>query len=135
MRKFSQCQLGIISESDDIFRIRVVVSDLNSEFRIFFRGHSEYSDNSEFFSEVNSEYSDNSEFFFGVFGQFRIFFRVFGQFRTDFRIICGNNMEIHENIIFLIRKSPNTPNSIFRANIRNLLQLLYCRIFRQAHFL
>ena len=44
-------------------------------------------------------------------------------------------MEIHENIIFLIRKSQNTPNSIFRANIRNLLQLLYCRIFRQAHFL
>ena len=55
-------------------------------------------------------------------------FGVFGQFRTDFRIICGNNMEIyqnplffHENIFFLIRKSPNTPNSIFRANIRNLL--------------
>jgi hypothetical protein len=58
------------------FRIRVVVSDLNSEFRIFFRGR------------------------FGVFGQFRIFFRgqfgVFGQFRIffpssfgQFRIICG----------------------------------------------
>jgi hypothetical protein len=27
----------------------------------------------------------------------------------------------HENIFFLIRKSQNTPNSIFRANIRNLL--------------
>ena len=100
----------------------MVVSDLNSEFRIFFRGR------------------------FGVFGQFPNFFPrsirsirtipnsfpssfgVFGQFRTDFRIICGKNMEIpqnplffHENIVFLIRKSPNTPNSIFRANIRNLL--------------
>ena len=125
-------QLGIISESDNIFRIRVVVSDLNSEFRIFFRGHSEYSDNSEFFSEVNSEYSDNSEFFSEVIRSIRtipnFFPRSFGQFRTDFRIICGNNMEIHqnplffhENIFFLIRKSPNTPNSIFRANIRNLL--------------
>jgi hypothetical protein len=43
----------------------VVVSDLNWEFRIFFRGR------------------------FGVFGQFRIFFRgqfgVFGQFRIFFR--------------------------------------------------
>jgi hypothetical protein len=114
------------------FRIRVVVSDLNSEFRIFFRGHSEYSDNSEFFSKVNSEYS---EFFSEVIRSIRTIpnffpssFGVFGQFRTDFRIICGNNMEIHqnplffhENIFFLIRKSPNTPNSIFRANIRNLL--------------
>ena len=122
MRKFSQSQLGIISESDNIFRIRVVVSDLNS-------------DNSEFFSEVNSEYSDNSEFFSEVIRSIRTIpnffpssFGVFGQFRTDFRIICGNNMEIHqnplffhENIFFLIRKSPNTPNSIFRANIRNLL--------------
>jgi hypothetical protein len=27
----------------------------------------------------------------------------------------------HENIFFLIRKSQNTPNSIFRDNIRNLL--------------
>ena len=46
MQKFSPSQLGITSESDNIFRIRVVVS--------------------EFFSGVNSEYSDNSEFFFGV---------------------------------------------------------------------
>ena len=140
MRKFSQSQLGIISESDNIFRIRVVVSDLNSEFR----GHSEYSDNSEFFSEVNSEYSDNSEFFSEVIRSIRTIpnffpssFGVFGQFRTDFRIICRNNMEIHqnplffhENIFFLIRKSPNTPNSIFRANIRNLL----LREFRQTDF-
>ena len=125
MRKFSPSQLGIISESDNIFRIRVVVSDLNSE----------YSDNSEFFSEVNSEYSDNSEFFSELIRSIRTIpkffpssFGVFGQFRTDFRIICGKNMEIHqnplffhENIFFLIRKSPNTPNSIFRANIRNLL--------------
>ena len=105
------------------FRIRVVVSDLNSEFRIFFRGHSEYSDSSEFFSEVIRSIPN---FFPRSFG-------VFGQFRTDFRIICGNNMEIHqnplffqENIFFLIRKSPNTPNSIFRANIRNLLLRVVC---------
>ena len=120
------------------FRIRVVVSEVNffprsirsiRTFRIFFRGHSEYSDNSEFFPEVNSE------FFYEVIRSIRTIqnffpssFGVFGQFRTDFRIICGNNMEIHqnplffhENIFFLIRKSPNTPNSIFRANIRNLL--------------
>ena len=154
MRKFSQRQLGIISESDDIFRIRVVVSDLNSEFRIFFRGHSEYSDNSEFFSEVNSEYSDNSDFFFPrSFGQFRFFFpeviqsirtipnfflrsiwiiRTIPNFFLEFRIICGKYMEIyqnplffHENIFFLIRKSLNTPNSIFRPNIRNLLLRVY----------
>ena len=112
MRKFSQSQLGIISESDNIFRIRVIVSNLNSEFRIFFRGHSEYSDNSEFFSEVIRSIRTIPNFFPSSFG-------VFGQFRTDFRIICGNNMEIHqnplvfhENIFFLIRKSLNTPNSI-----------------------
>jgi hypothetical protein len=35
--------------------------------------------------------------------------------------IHQNLLFFHENIIFLIRKSPNTPNSIFRANIRNLL--------------
>ena len=136
MRKFSPSQLGIISESDNIFRIRVVISDLNSEFRIFFRGqfgiyfrgHSEYSDNSEFFSEVNSEYSDNSNFFSELIRSIRTIPNYFLEFRTDFRIICGKNMEIHqnplfshENIVFLIRKSPNTPNSIFRANIRNLL--------------
>ena len=109
MRKFSQ---RIISESDDIFRIRVVVSDLNSEFRIF----SEV--NSEFFSEVIRSIRTIPNFFPSS----------FGQFRTDFRIICGNKMEIyqnplffHENIFFLIRKSLNTLNSIFRANIRNLL--------------
>ena len=100
----------------------MVVSDLNSEFRIFFRGR------------------------FGVFGQFRIFFRgqfgVFGQFRIFIRAHSENSELIselyaekiwkfikilffHENIVFLIRKSPNTPNSIFRANIRNLL--LQCR--------
>jgi hypothetical protein len=35
--------------------------------------------------------------------------------------IHQNPLFFHENIFFLIRKSPNTPNSIFRANIRNLL--------------
>ena len=52
----------------------------------------------------------------------------FLEFRTDFRNICGKNMKIHqnllfihENIFFLIRKSQITPNSIFQANIRNLL--------------
>jgi hypothetical protein len=35
--------------------------------------------------------------------------------------IHQNPLFFHENIVFLIRKSPNTPNSIFRANIRNLL--------------
>ena len=35
--------------------------------------------------------------------------------------IHQNPLFFHENIFFLIRKSLNTPNSIFRANIRNLL--------------
>ena len=100
--------------SDNIFRIRVVVSDLNSEFRIFFPGHSdnseknfefnsEYSDNSKCFSE----YSDNSECFSELIRSIRTIpnffpssFGVFGQFRTDFRIICGKNMEIHQNPVF-----------------------------------
>ena len=149
MRKFSPSQLGIIFESDNIFRLKVVVSDLNSEFRIFFQGHS---DNSKFFSEVNSEYSDNSKYFSELIRSIRTIpnvfpssFGVFGQFRTDFRIICGKNMEIHQNplffhknIFFLIRKSPNTPNSIFRANIGNLLLRVNIRgeisiIVVQAH--
>jgi hypothetical protein len=53
-------------------------------------------------------------------------------FFLEFRIICGKYMEIyqnplffHENIFFLIRKSLNTPNSIFRPNIRNLLLRVY----------
>jgi hypothetical protein len=35
--------------------------------------------------------------------------------------IHQNPLFFHENIFFLIRKSLNTPHSIFRANIRNLL--------------
>ena len=35
--------------------------------------------------------------------------------------IHQNPLFCHENIFFLMRKSLNTPNSIFRANIRNLL--------------
>ena len=143
MRKFSPSQLGIVSESDNIFRIRVVVSDLNSEFQIFFRG---YSDNSDFFFfVVNLEYSDNSEFFSELIRSIRTIPNFFLEFRTDFRIICGKNMEIHQNplffhknIFFLIRKSPNTPNSIFRANIGNLLLRVNIRgeisiIVVQAH--
>ena len=68
------------SESVNIFRISVVVSNLNSG----------YLDNSKFFSEVNSKYSDNSKFFSGV----------NSEFRTDLRIICGKNMEIHQNPVF-----------------------------------
>ena len=90
MRKFSPSQLGIISESDNIFRIRVVVSDLNSEFRIFF-------------PEVNS---DNSEFFFGH-SEFSEFFseliRTIPNFFLEFRIICGKNMEIHQNPVFFTK--------------------------------
>ena len=115
MRKFSPSQLGIISESDNIFRIRVVVSDLNLE----------YLDNSEFFSRVIRTMPN---FFLRSIRSIRTILNFFLEFRTDFRIICRKNMEIHqnplffhENIFFLIRKSPNTPNSIFQANIRNLL--------------
>ena len=93
MRKFSSSWLGIISESDNIFRIRVIVSDLNSEFRIFFQGQ---------------------------FGQFQIFSwnsELYAEKIWKFIKI----LFFHENIVFLIRKSPNTLNSIFRANIRNLL--------------
>ena len=99
MRKFSPSQLGIISESDNIFRIRVVVSDLNSEY----------------FSEVNS---DNSEFFFG---HSEFFFRAHSDNSEFFPGIpnymwkkYGNSSKscfFHKNIFF----------SIFRANIRNLL--------------
>ena len=140
--KSGKANAEIFSElADNIFRIRVVVSDLNSEFRIFFprsrtfQIFSEYSDNSKFFprsirtipnfSELIRSIRTIPNFFSSSFG-------VFGQFRTDFRIICGKNMEIHqnplffhENIFFLIRKSQNTPNSIFRANIRNLLLLAH----------
>jgi hypothetical protein len=35
--------------------------------------------------------------------------------------IHQNPLFFHENIFFLIRKSQNTLNSIFRPNIRNLL--------------
>ena len=101
MRKFSQSQLGIISESDNIFRIRVVVSDLNSEFRIFFRGHSEYSDNSEvnseFFSEVIRSIRTIPNFFprsFGVFGQFRIFFRAHSEYSDNSELISELYAEI-----------------------------------------
>ena len=128
--KSGKANAEIFSElADNIFRIRVVVSDLNSEFRIFFRGQFGVFGQFQIFSEVNSEYSDNSKFFPRSIRTIPNFFSSsFGQFRTDFRIICGKNMEIHqnplffhENIFFLIRKSQNTPNSIFRANIRNLL--------------
>ena len=99
-------------------------------------------DNSEFFSGVYSEYPDNSENFsgvirsirtipnffrgqFGVFGQFRIFSRnseliseLYAENIWKFiKILCF----FHGNIFFLIQKSPNTPNYIFRANIWNLL--------------
>ena len=89
MQKFSPSQLGITSESDNIFRIRVVVSDLNSEFRIFFRGR------------------------FGVFGQFRIFFRgqfgIFGQFRIFFQAHSeySDNSEFFSKLIRSIRTIPN----------------------------
>jgi hypothetical protein len=78
----------------------VVVSDLNSEFQIFFRGYLEYSDNSEFFFEVNLEYSDNSEFFSELIRSIRTIPNFFLELRTDFRIICGKNMEIHQNPLF-----------------------------------
>ena len=72
------------------------------QFRIFFRAHSEYSDNSELISEL---YAENIWKFIKI-----LFF--------------------HENIFFLIRKSQNTPNSIFRTNIWNLLLRVYCYIIR-----
>ena len=76
----------------------MVVSDLNSEFQIFFRGQ------------------------FRVFGQFRIFFPAHSELISElYAEIHQNPLFFHENIFFLIRKSPNTPNSIFRANIWNLL--------------
>ena len=92
-----------------------VISDLNSE----------YWDNSEFFSRFNSQHPDNSEF---IPGSIRTIPNHDTDFRTYFRNKCGKNMEIHQNpwvfkkiFFFLIRKSLNTPNSIFRANIRNFL--------------
>jgi hypothetical protein len=111
------------------FRIRVVVSDLNSEFRKKnSEVNSEYSDNSEFFSEDIQSIRTIPNFFPSSFGQFWIFFRAHSD---NSELISELYAEIiwkfikilffHENIFFLIRKSPNTPNSIFRANIRNLL--------------
>ena len=126
MLKFSPSYLGIISESDNIFQIFFRGQfGVFWQFQIFFRGYSEYSDNSDFFSEVNS---DSSKLFFEVIRSIRTIPNFFMEFQTDFRIICRKCMEIHqnplffhENIFFLIRKSLNTPNSIFRPNIRNLL--------------
>jgi hypothetical protein len=58
---------GLWRESDNIFQIRVVVSDLNSEyfgqFRFFFRGQFGVSGQFRNFFRGHSEYSDNSEFF------------------------------------------------------------------------
>ena len=114
MQKFSPSQLGIISEFDNILRIRVVVSDLNSEF--------------QFFSEVNSEYSDNSEFFFELIRSIRTIPNFFRAHSDNSELISELYAEkiwkfikITKIFFFLIRKSLNTPNSIFRANIRNLL--------------
>ena len=109
------------------FRIMVVVSDLNSEFRIFF------------LRSIRSILTILNFFFKLI----RTIPNFFLEFRTDFRIICGKNMEIHqnplffhENNFFLIRKSPNTPNSIFRANIRNLLlQVNRFRMFCKQYYL
>jgi hypothetical protein len=71
------------SESVNIFRISVVVSNLNSGYldnsKFFFEVNSKYSDNSKFFSGVIRRISDNCEFFFhGQFEQFQFFSR--GQF-------------------------------------------------------
>ena len=93
------------SESVNIFRISVVVSNLNSG----------YLDNSKFFFEVNSKYSDNSKFFSGVIRSIQTIWNFFpmvnwnnskffsgvnSEFRTDLRILCGKNMAIHQNPFF-----------------------------------
>ena len=121
MRKFSPSQLGIISESDNIFRIRVVVFDLNSK----------YLDNSEFFPGLNSQYSDNSEFCFWVIRSIQTILNFFPGSIRNSKFISESYAEkiwkfikilfFSRKYFFLIRKSLNTPNSIFRAIIRNFL--------------
>ena len=77
------------------------------QFRIFFRAHSEYSDNSELISEL---YAEIIWKFIKILCFFtKIFFFSFG------------------------KKSPNTPNSIFRANIRNLLLRVDASDFHFVH--
>ena len=60
---FSELAWNIISESDNIFQIRVVVFDLNSEFRIFFRG--QFGVFGQFQKKFRA-HSDNYEFFPGI---------------------------------------------------------------------